>query len=128
MASSGYFSKGGYVRTIFERLEDEEEHIDYQRIYTTIISKSPFLVTVGRDDIDEYIDEIEDKMGQSDNYQFDVDFVDAVALGGANRAKLEKAILNIQRDAKTLNYNCTVKIGETIYRLYPGSWNGKLDT
>ncbi|WP_152418125.1 MULTISPECIES: hypothetical protein [unclassified Haloferax] len=122
MASCGYFSQEGYIRSIFHQLEDE--HVDYQRIIMNILNQSPFLVTIGRVSKSDVIDEFKEKLRSADRYQFDVDFVDGRAMGGGNRETLEEAILTIQRDAETLKYDCEVRIGETIYRLYPGSWRG----
>jgi len=122
MASGGYFSEDGYVRAIFQQLEGE--HVDHQRIFTTILKKSPFLVTVGRTNVDSVVDEFKQKLRSADGYQFDVEFIDGRALGGRNREILEKATLTIQRDAETLKFDCEVRTSETIYRLYPGSWRG----
>ena len=122
LASCGYFSERKYVREIFDQLEDE--YVDHQRIFMTILNQSPFLVTVGRDDVSDVVEEFKDKLRAADRYQFDIEFVDGRAMGGGNRETLEEAVLTIQRDAETLKYDCEVRIGETIYRLYPGSWRG----
>ncbi|WP_336000593.1 hypothetical protein [Halorientalis halophila] len=127
MASSGYYNEDGYLRAVFLNLDDEysDESVDYSRIYATILDESPFLVTVGDDDevqdtVSDFVERIED----ADTYRFDVEFIDGRAQAGWNRETLEEAVLVIQRDADTLNYDCTVKPGETIYRLFPGSLSG----
>jgi len=127
MASSGYFNREGYLRDIFTQLDDEldDEYVDYPQVFTTIISESPFLVSVGdNDETRDVISEFVKRLNNSDNYRFNVDFIDGHAQAGWNRETLEEAILVIQRDAETLKYDCSVKPGETIYRLYPGSLSG----
>lgn len=127
MASSGYYNEDGYIRAIFLNLDEEypDESIDYSRIYTTILDDSPFLVTVGDDDeIRDTVSDFVKRIEHADTYRFDVEFIDGRAQSGWNRETLEESILVIQRDADTLNYDCTVKPGETIYRLYPGSLSG----
>lgn len=127
MASSGYYNEDGYLRAIFLDLDEEypDESIDYLKIYTTILQDSPFLVTVGDDDeIRDTVSEFVEKIENAGTYRFDVEFIDGRAQSGWNRETLEESILIIQRDADTLNYDCTVKPGETIYRLFPGSLSG----
>jgi hypothetical protein len=127
MASSGYFSHDGYVLDTFSRISDssDDTHIDYHNIFNKIISNSPFLVTVGRNNPKKVAKELVSKLESADRYRFPVEFVDARGQGGSNRATLEEAILNLQRDAEELEYECTVIPGETIYRLYPQSLEGK---
>lgn len=127
MASSGYYREDGYLRDIFLSLDEEypDESIDYSKIYTTILQDSPFLVTVGDDDeVRDTVSDFVKRIENADTYRFDVEFIDGRAQSGWNRETLEEAILVIQRDADTLNYDCTVKPGETIYRLFPGSLSG----
>lgn len=127
MASSGYYNEGGYLRAIFLNLDEEypDESIDYSMIYTTILQDSPFLITVGdSDNVRDTVSDFVERLKEADTYRFDVEFIDGRAQSGWNRETLEEAILVIQRDADTLNYMCTVKPGETIYRLFPGSLSG----
>lgn len=127
MASFGYYNEDGYLRSVFLDLEEDypDESIDYSRVYATILQDSPFLITVGDENsTQEIISEFVEKLEKSDSYRFNVEFVDGGARAGWNRETLEEAVLMIQRDADTLNYECTVRPGETVYRLFPGSLTG----
>ncbi|GAA0281543.1 hypothetical protein [Halobacterium noricense] len=125
LASSGHLTSDGTVVSIFEQLNDET--VDYHRIFSTILKENPFLLMVGRRnrrDQDELVEAFKNKMRQADQYQFKVPFIEGRAAGGRNRQALEEVILTVQRDALTLNYDCAVRTGETVYQLFPGSWQG----
>jgi hypothetical protein len=125
LASTEHLTADGTVISILEQLD--EPAVDAHRIFMTILKENPFLVMVGRrsqNKVDELVDTFKDKLHQADQYQFNVEFVEGHAAGGSNRQTLEEVILTVQREALTLNYDCTVRYGETIYRLYPGSWQG----
>lgn len=127
LASSGYYNKDKYLRSIFLDLDEShpDESIDYSKVYATILSENPFLVTVGKDDkTRDTISDIVERIEKADSYRFDVKFIDGRARSALNRKTLEEAVLVIQRDADTLKYDCTVKPGETTYRLFPGSVSG----
>lgn len=128
LASTGHLTADGTVISIFNQLNDPA--VDPHRIFMTILEENPFLVMVGRGsqgDRDELVTDFKDKLYEANEYQFDVEFVEGHAAGGSNRETLEEVILTVQRDALTLNYDCTVRIGDTVYRLYPGSWQGDRD-
>lgn len=127
IASSGYFDEDKYMRTIFEQLSEEYEEgsIDYPGVFNRILQESPFLIVVGdKDRTRDVVSRFVRKLANLDSYRFDIRFIDGRGQGGLNRETLEEAILVIQRDAETLNFDCTVKPGETVYRVYPESISG----
>ena len=127
MAGSGYFDEGGYAREVFSEVEENysDKVVDYGSVFHDIISESPFLVTVGqKSDVSNTVGDIEKRIKENDGYRFSVEFVDARAQGGYNRSILEEAVLEFQREVDTVNYDCTVMLGETVYRIFPGSVTG----
>jgi hypothetical protein len=124
LASGGYFKENGYMRRIHEQVEDrfEEDPIDHESIFESILNDNPFLVMVGRDDsVRDIISEFVRRIDGFDKYRFDIEFIDGRAFGGSNRAKLEKSIIKIHRNADSIIYACEVQPGSTMYRIFPES-------
>lgn len=122
LCSSGYYDETGYIRTLFERVNEGsiEEENPHQRLYNLILAEEPFTIFVSPSDRPHKVtDEIIDKLEASDYYMISFDFVDARAQGGQNRDTLEKAVINLHLSSNLLKYKVEVNERETVYRFNP---------
>lgn len=121
LSSSGYYDEDGYLRKMFREMDRNTELTpdDYKQIYDEILTDEAFCVFVsGRDRVPMIKREINNKLSAYNNYPVNLDFVDVRAQGGKNRAKVEQAVLEIQRNAPQLHFEVWVRPRETAYRIF----------
>lgn len=126
LSSSGYYDENGYMREVFKKIERAPTlgPTDYQQIYNQMLQDEPFCVFIsGKHRVHNIKELILSKINAYDKYPISLDFVDARGQGGENRAKLEQAILELQREADAMHFEVWVQPRETSYRIHPEHMN-----
>jgi len=124
LCTAGYYDEEGYLRTLFSKVDSFALESPQQRLYNQILAREPFTIFVSEEDTPHSVTkDLIDKFDDIDSYMIDFDFIDARALGGDNRDTLERAILNLHKASKRLQYQADVGERETAYRLNPDSFS-----